>query len=95
MDNLQDYLDRSGDTELMSGNAEVHKEHGFCIWQLHEGNVHLIQVYGNGAYWNTWAENKAKELGVNKIVFATKRNPEGFCRKYKYKVIGHILERSL
>ena len=95
MDGVEDYLSRSGDTEIANGNVETHPENGFCIWQETENHLYLVQVYGNGKYWDKWAESKAKKLGLNKILFATKRNPDGFCRKYKYKVIGHILERSI
>lgn len=92
---LQDYYQRSGDNYLVEGHTQISTEHGFCVWDYNDTHLVLIHVYGDGQYWDTWAETKAKELNLDKILFATRRNPEGFCRKYKYKVIGHILEREI
>lgn len=91
---IRDYLDRSGDAELPDGNLEEN-EHGFCIWRADEESIILIAVYGDGGHWNKWAEGKAKELKKNSIYFGTKRNPEPFCRKHGFKVIGYILARSI
>lgn len=90
---LRDYFNRSGDTELGVGWMEEN-EHGFCVWRRQDDKLILVNVYGNGTYWDTWADKKAEELGVEKIFFATKRNPKGFVRKYGYEVIGTILERK-
>lgn len=91
---LADYFKRSGDTELLNGNLEQN-EKGFCIWSTNKDMLVLIHVYGDGKYWNQWAETKARELGMKKILFATKRNPEGFVRSHGFSVIGYILERSV
>lgn len=90
---LRDYLERSGDTELGTGWIEEN-EHGFCVWRVQDNKLLLVNVYGNGKFWNKWADYKAKELGVESIVFATRRNPDGFVRKYKYDITGYILERK-
>jgi hypothetical protein len=90
---ISDYLERSGDDCIANGNTE-HSKEGFCIWNTLEDKLILIQVYGNGEYWNEWATNKAKELGKDKIMFATKRNPASFIRKYEYIITGYILERN-
>lgn len=89
---LADYFKRSGDTELLKGNFEQN-EKGFCIWTTNKDMLMLLNVYGDGKYWNEWATNKARETGMKKILFATKRNPEGFVRKHGFNVIGYILER--
>ena len=93
--NIQDYLDRSGDDEVASGNIASHPTNGWCIWHVLKDKFVLIQVYGNGEFWDNWAERMAKTKQCKSIVFATKRSPKAFVRKYKYKVIGHILEREL
>ena len=96
MNNYQDYLERSGDECIVDyGTLELDSDHGFCIWDIYEDALTLVQVYGDGKYWNEWAEIKAKELGKTKILLATKRNPKGFCRKFNYKVTGYILERDI
>ncbi len=91
---LDNYLLKSGDKELPDGDL-IENENGFCIWRTFENSLVLVSVYGNGKYWNNWADVKAKELGLNKIMFATKRNPKGFIRKHGFKVTGYILERGL
>jgi hypothetical protein len=93
LNHLDDYLKRSGDKELPSGNIEEN-ENGFCVWREYENNLVLVAVYGNGEYWNQWADLKAEELKKENIFFATKRNPKGFVRKYGYQITGYILERS-
>lgn len=90
---LRDYYDRSGDTELGLGWVEEN-EHGFCVWRRQDGQLILVNVYGDGAYWNAWADKKAEELGVDTIFFATKRSPKAFVRKHGYEVTGYILERK-
>ena len=88
-----EYLKRSGDEELGLGWVEEN-EHGFCIWRVEDGMLLLVNVYGDGKYWNEWADKKAEHLGVQVIAFGTKRNPQGFVRKYGYDIKGYILERK-
>lgn len=91
---LRDYYNRSGDTELGVGWMEEN-EHGFCVWRATEDSVVLVNVYGDGSYWDSWATEKAKELEKDKVLFATKRSPKAFVRKYGYEVTGYILERKV
>ena len=90
---IQDYFKRSGDERLQDGNKEEN-EHGFCIWRASGDSLILVHVYGDSNYWDKWADDKAKELGLRSIMFATKRNPGAFLRKYNYRVIGTMFERS-
>lgn len=90
---VKDYLEKSGDSRLLDGNTEV-SDKGFCIWETSETNLILLQVYGDGRYWNDWATKKAKELNKQKISFGTKLNPDIF-DKHGFKVIGYILEREV
>ena len=91
---LKDYLERSGDTEINPSNL-VENEHGFCSWREHGDKLILINVYGDGEYWDSWAEKKGQKMGKKTILFCTKRNPKVFERKYGYKQIGTILEREI
>lgn len=90
---LRDYFNRSGDTELGVG-WYVENEHGFCVWRRQDEKLILVNVYGDGKYWDNWADEMAKELGLETVFFATQRNPAGFVRKYNYEVTGYILERK-
>ena len=91
---VDDYLKRSGDEDLVQYGTLESNEHGFCIWQLFPNTLFLHQVYGDGKYWDQWANDKATELGVKKIMFMTRRNPKVFMRKYKCTLAGYVLERE-
>ena len=91
---LRDYLNRSGDTELGVGWMEEN-EHGFCVHRREDDTLILVNVYGDGAYWDKWATETAKELELSTIRFETKRSPKAFERKYGYEVTGYILERKV
>lgn len=89
---MQRYLDKSGDDKIADGSLEEN-EHGWCVWKTNGTRLVLVQVYGYGEYWNKWADAKCKELGLKSVLFATKRKPMSFVRKYKYTIIGTVLER--
>ena len=91
---IEDYLERSGDKELSEGTLEEN-EHGFCIWRIENNELVLVHVYGDGIYWNNWATEKAKEMNIENIFCATRRNPEGFVRKFGFEVVGYVLRRSV
>ncbi len=91
---INDYCRKSGDDYISHGNIEEN-EHGFCVWRTDDESLILVNVYGDGTYWNNWATKKAKSLNMNKIFFATKRNPNAFVRKHGFEVTGYILERTV
>lgn len=93
---LNDYFARSGDKELSDGKLEE-DEHGFCVWRTYEDSFILVHVYGDGQYWDDFATEKARELGMKKVIFGTLRNPELFIRrsKYDYKIACFLLERAV
>ena len=95
-DHLRDYLSRSGDDKLSDGNIE-YADHGFMVWRVTNDKFVMVNVYGDGRYWDEWATNKAKELGLKTVMFATKRKPELFIRRsnYDYSVFCCVLERSV
>jgi len=90
---VEEYLRKSGDDKIASGNIEI-SDHGFCVWGILEDKLILIQVYGDGEFWDMWADNKAEEMGKEKVFFATKRSPRSFAKKYGYEISGYILERK-
>lgn len=90
-----DYLKRSGDSKILTENL-TQNEQGFVSYTITKDNVFVInQCYGSGKYWDDYCANKAKELHCSKIRFATKRNYKGFEKKYKYNMIGYILEKEV
>lgn len=72
-------------------------ENGILTYLIDESEKQLIlfQVCGNAEYWDIITQKIAKMNGCNKITFATKRNPKGFIRKYRYKVAGYVLEKDV
>jgi hypothetical protein len=91
---IDDYCRKSGDKEVPDGNLEEN-EHGFCVWRLDDSALIIAAIYGDGDYWNPWIDKKAKEEGMKEIIFATKRNPDSFIRKYGFKITGYILARTI
>ena len=91
---LEDYFSKSGDTELYTKNIEQDNKKGFCSWEIKGRSLVLLQVYGDGAYWNDWAENKAKKEHLQEIIFGTLIDPAIF-KKYGFTVTGHIMARKI
>lgn len=91
---LQDYLNRSGDNEIINQNL-IENEHGFMTWTADKESVIALNVYGDGKYWDNVLVNLAKELGLNKIIFGTQRNFKAYERKFGYKLKGYILEKEV
>ena len=90
----EDYCKHSGDNQVPDGNIEEN-EHGFCVWDIRDNAFIVVAIYGDGDYWNPWIDKKATEKNMKQIIFATKRNPEPFVRKYGFKVTGYILAREV
>jgi len=93
MNPLRDYCNRSGDTELGLGWKEEN-EHGFLVWRVQDNKFVIVNMYGDGLYWEDWIDNKAETLGIENILGATKRSPKAWIRKYGYETTGYILERK-
>jgi len=94
---LEDYFRKSGDTELLDGNLLL-LPYGFIIYEVDGDVLGLLHVYatkGSGKKMDKFINSLAKEIGAKKIRFATRRRPEGFVRKYNYKVVGYVLEKEV
>ena len=70
---IEDYFERSGDEIICEGNKEKN-DNGFCVWRTDGERFILVQVYGDGDYWNKWSENKSRELGMKKYSLQQKEN---------------------
>ena len=93
-EDIKRYLDKSGDSFIYEDNIVVN-EHGFMSWNIHEGKLVLLNVYGNGKYWDNFSIDLAKKLDLKTILIATRRSPKAFTKKFGYKITGHILEKEV
>lgn len=93
-DDMLDYFERSGDDYIVEGTL-IQNDHGFMIYRVFKEEFCIMQAYGDGKYWDNLANELAKANGCKNLKFGTKRKPEGFCRKYGYKVSGYILTKEV
>jgi len=81
-----DYAKRSGDDAIESKNY-IENEHGFASWDV-EGDVfRVIQIYGDGKYWDRYLRQIAKEHRCKTAIFHTRRNPEAWKRRYNAQIV--------
>jgi len=93
-EDIKKYLKKSGDQFIYEDNIIVN-EHGFLSWKIAEEKLVLLNVYGNGKYWDTFSIELAKKLGLKSILTATRRSPKAFTRKFGYNITGYILEKEV
>jgi hypothetical protein len=93
------YCERSGDTGIgdptVNWEWAYHEDHGFITYVLLGGKFWILNCCGDGAFWDSWAMEKAREEGCSVIAFLTKRNPWGFMRKYDYDLTGYLLTKEV
>lgn len=94
---IEYYHDKSGDLFAVDLDSpmEFSEEHGFCQYNVVDEYLVLSCVCGDGKYWDAWAINKARELGLQKILFMTYRNPAAWERKHGYKVCGYVMSKEV
>lgn len=90
----QRYFEKSGDDYLVEGTL-IQDDHGFMIYRIYRGEFCIMQVFGDGKHWDNMAVELARQNGCKTVKFGTKRKPEGFCRKFGYKVTGYVLEKGV
>jgi len=94
-EDIKQYLKKSGDTSINPANL-IENSHGFMSWRINKPDTFvLINVYGDGNYWDRFMVELAKQLGLKKIVAATRRSPKAAMKKYGYKQVGYILEKEV
>jgi len=92
---LNRYLKKSGDSFIYEDNL-IENEHGFMSWTVASPDKFIIlNMYGDGKYWDTVSIELAKKLGMKKIQSATRRSPRAWEKKYGYKTVGVILEKEV
>ena len=93
-DDLNRYLEKSGDDKIIPTNL-VENEHGFASFWINNNELNIINVYGDGKYWDAFFTQIAEETGCNKMRMATRRNPKAFERKFGFKQVGVIMEKEV
>lgn len=88
---IEDYFKKSGD-DCLRGEYFILSEFGFMTFHYDEEYLYLDNVYGDGKKWIEVIKQLKQQLNVDKVMFATRRNPKAFERKYKVKIVGYILE---
>lgn len=91
---INKYLEKSGDDSVDTENL-IENEKGFMSWGVNLDSLILSSVYGDGKYWDKFSIELAKQLGLKKIVIATRRSPKAYQRKYGYKLTGYLLEKEV
>ena len=91
---LKKYYEKSGDSVLTTDNF-IYNEHGFSSHRINGENLVIVNVYGDGKYWDNFFVELVKEKGLKKIIFATRRNPAAFKRKFGYELAGFLLEKGV
>ena len=85
-----DFLERSGDKAITNTNY-IENDHGFASYKIENNVLHVIQVYGDGKYWEKFFRKIAKENNVTRAMFYTRRNPKAFARRFGAKVVQYIM----
>jgi len=85
-----DYLKRSGDRYIDQRNYEENN-HGFASWTIAGGKLLVLQVYGDGEYWDNYFRELAAKQGLGEYMFYTRRNPKAFARKYNASVVETLM----
>lgn len=89
-----DYLLRSGDDSIEPDNY-IENEHGFASYQIEGQQFTIIQCYGDGLWWDAEFMRLAKLNGCKTILFATKRTPQTFTRKFGYKTMATVMTKEV
>ena len=93
-EDLEKYLSKSGDDKIYTDNL-IENQHGFMSWKVHGTDLVLLNVYGDGKYWDVFSIELAKKLGLKKILIATKRSPRAYTKKFGYQVTGYLMEKEV
>ena len=88
---LDRYLEKSGDSGLRDTTYAHHNEHGFATWEVEDGFIFVVQMFGDGKYWLGFFQEMGRKIGMN-IRFTTRRSPRAWGRSYGAKTIGYIME---
>jgi len=77
-EDLEKYLSKSGDDGIYTDNL-IENSHGFMSWKVSDQGLVLLNVYGDGKYWDQFSI----------------RSPRAYQKKYGYKLTGFVLEKEV
>jgi len=92
-DHAKDYMRKSSDSFIYDDNLIEDEEKGFVSYITSDDALVILCCYGDGEHWHKTMNDKAKELGLGKVQFITKRSPGAFGRKYGYNLVGYMMEK--
>jgi hypothetical protein len=94
------YFEKAVETDITHEELADHpgltiSDEGFIVLERSGEDLILIAAFGDGEYWQDYAEEEGHRLGCKRILMATKRKPEAFSRKYGYKFLATMMEKTL
>lgn len=63
-------------------------EHGFCEYQVHDGNIYIYQLCGDLKYWISIAYDTCKKFGLKAIASFIVRKPKPFIRRLGFRLVS-------
>ena len=96
---IEYYEEKSDSRFRMSPGEKIvfGEEKGFfsyCIVPEREA-VEIPKMVGEGKYWAKEIRKMVKALGLKKVLFFTKRNPDTWIRTYGGRIYGYYMEITL
>ena len=89
-----DYLRRSGDGHIEANNY-IENEHGFASYEIDGEQFTIVQCYGDGVWWQDEFVLLAKLNNCKTRLFATRRNPKAFERRFGYEAIATVMTKKV
>ena len=97
-DKWQDFIRRSDPDPFpfpLADRIYEDKDKGFVLYNIENGHIVVLAIYGDGKHWFNVMEEDARRLGIKKIRGSTKRNPAAWSRRHGVKVVGYIIEKDV
>ena len=99
----QDWVDyyekKTGGRFVMAPDEMVlfHPRHGFLTFFLNQEDecIEVHHAVGDGKFWQAQAIRMLHVLGMERVRFFTRRNPEAWIRRYGGHIRGYYMEVEL
>lgn len=99
----QDWVDyyekKTGGRFVMAPDEMVlfHPRHGFLTFFLNQEDecIEVHHAVGDGKFWQAQAIRMLHVLGMKRVRFFTRRNPEAWIRRYGGHIRGYYMEVGL
>lgn|GEM_PF-5351538 len=92
-----DYYERKTGGRFVLGFDEFvlfHPRRGFLTFFVNREDecIEVHHAVGDGKYWQSQAIRMLRVLGMKKVRFFTRRNPEAWMRRYGGHIRGYYME---